>query len=99
MLRSVRGAVQALPTEQEIRESVEAIDTLISFLGQLREQLLAQPAAQRREDEEKAILVLESFLGAHRGGVLLAKRARRPPSKVRADVTDLRRELDGMSLD
>ena len=99
MLKSVRAAVQALPSEDEVQDGVEAIDALVGFLQQLRAQLLAQPTARRREDAEKAIVVLESFLVAHRGGVLLGRAVRRPVSKGGSDVSALRRELQAMPLD
>jgi len=101
LLRAIRSTVDALPSEEDVRAGVEAIDELISFLQKLRTQLAAQPTAGKREDVERALVVLESFLGASRGPVMLAapkgQRSRAPERDV--DVEELRKELSGLDLD
>jgi hypothetical protein len=101
LLRAVRGAVEALPSEEEVRLSVEAIDELISFLQILRSQLASQPAAGRREDVDRALVVLDSFLTASRGPMMLASpKGQRPRQLDRdADLRAIRSELETLELD
>jgi hypothetical protein len=101
LLRSVRTAIEALPSEEEVRRSLEALDELISYLQTLRSQLASQPTASRREDVERALVVLDSFLSGSRGPMMLvSKTASRPKGsdKLR-DLDAIRSELEALELD
>jgi hypothetical protein len=101
LLRSVRSAVEALPSEEEVRLSIAALDELISYLQTLRSQLASQPTASRREDVERALVILDSFLSGSRGPMMLAspKRPRSGHSDKAPDLRTTRLELEALELD
>ncbi len=101
LLRAVRNAVESLPTEEELRISVQAIDELISFLQTLRSQLASQPAAGQRDDVQRALVVLDSFLSASRGPMMLnSPKGQRPRTSDRdVDIGAIRKELETLGLD
>jgi hypothetical protein len=98
-LKALRAAMESLPSEEEIAESVRAIDEIMAFLTDLRRRLSEQPA--RREDLQKATLLLESFLSGHRGQVLFteSRKTGRAAQGENADVGELRHELEQLPLE
>jgi hypothetical protein len=101
LLRAIRNAVESLPTEEEIKLGVQAIDELTGFLQTLRSQIVSQPTAERREDVERAIRVLETFLSSTRGPFMVgAPRGQRPRVSDReVDVGAVRHTLESLPLD
>jgi hypothetical protein len=98
LLNAIRTAVKALPSEEEIRESVEAIDELIAFLTDLKARLIHQPT--RREDVERSILILESFLSSHRGQVAFVAKPKPARSVPQTEsIQDLLHELQELPAD
>jgi hypothetical protein len=101
LLKAVRQSVNSLPSDEEIRLSVDAIDELLAFLQILRAHLTSQPTGERREDVERALVVLDSFLSSSRGPMMLTspKSSRSPLSERDEDVRAMREDLERLGLD
>jgi hypothetical protein len=101
LMAAVRQAVETtLPSEEEVRRSVEAIDTVMAFLQDLRNRLVHQPPPVRRDDVEKALVVLEGFLEANRGRVLFGASPKvRPSSSTQPELSAILSELHALPLD
>jgi hypothetical protein len=100
LLKAVERSVEALPSDNQIKESLEAIDSLISFLQHLRAQLSQQPSNEVRHDVLKATTMLCNFLSSYNAKVLFASK----PTNVRAkdlsqSASQIFQELDGLPLD
>lgn len=101
MLRTVEKAVATLPSERELEESLEAIDSLIRFLQHLRSVLSQQPSEESRRDVLRAIEVLSGFLTSYNAKTLMSGKNKIAKSVLRSDaeVEKLFKELNELSLD
>lgn len=100
ILKSVERAIQALPSEQEIKQGTEAINSLIDFLHSLRASLENQPTQQVRQDVLKATNVLSHFMGSYQAKILLAQKLTPVKSSITSEEEAARlfAELDALSL-
>lgn len=100
MIKAVEKAVEALPSDQQIKEGTAAIDSLISFLQKLREVLNAQPTQEVRQDVLKATALLASFLTSYNAKTLLSAKSTNVKSSVSTseDAARLFKELDALSI-
>src|SRR2546422_11191367 len=100
MVKAVEKAVEALPSDQQIKESIAAIDSLISFLQKLREVLNEQPTQEVRQDVLKATAMLAGFLSSYNAKTLLSAKPQNVKSSVRSseEAARLFKELDALSL-
>ncbi len=100
MFKSVEKAIQALPSEQEVKQSKEAIDSLIEFLQSLRASLEDQPTQQVRQDVLKAANVLSHFMASFQAKTLLAEKLTTTKSSIGSEeeVARVFAELDTLSL-
>jgi hypothetical protein len=100
-IRSMERAVQLLPSDEEIKHNVQAIDSLISFLQELREMIVAQPTEEIRNDVLKAITVLSSFLSSNSAKLLLGSKSPVAKSKMNSETAAnlLFEQLHSLTLD
>lgn len=100
LLKAVEKSVEALPSDEEIKESVEAIDSLMLFFQNLKTQLTQQPTNEVRHDVIRAITMLGNFLSSYNSKVLFASRQTTSISKVPSQSTaQLLEELESLPLD
>ncbi len=95
----VGEAVMPGASDQQIKESIGAIDSLISFLQKLREVLNKQPKQEVRQDVLKATALLAGFLTSYSAKTLLSAKQKNVKSSVRTseEAARLFKELDGLS--
>ncbi len=82
VLKAVEKMVEAIPSEQEVKDSTQAINSLIGFLERLRTILNEQPSQNVRQDVLKATTVLSAFLSSYSGKALLVEK----PKTIRTSV-------------
>lgn len=101
VLKAVEKMVEAFPSEQEVKESVQAINSLIGFLERLKTILSEQPPQNVRQDVLKATAVLSAFLSSYTAKALFIEKPKavRSSTIAQAGAEQLFKELDSLPLD
>ncbi len=100
LFKAVEKSIDSLPSNDQIRESIDAIDGLIAFLQQLRTQLAQQPPDEVRNDVIHATRMLCSFLTSYNSKPLFVSKPKSSPVRRSAEnPTQIYRELNALSLD
>jgi hypothetical protein len=101
VLKAVEKMVEAIPSEQQVQESIQAIDSLMAFLERLKAILRDQPPQNVRQDVLKASAVLSAFLSSHSAKTLLVEKPKavRSSANAQAGADQIFKELNSLSLD
>lgn len=99
LLKSIEKSVESLPSTEQVKESINAIDRLTTFLQELRTQLSQQPSQEVRNDVIQATKMLCSFLASQNSKPLFASNPKSSPARgAQESPIKIYHELKDLSL-